>query len=176
MENQYIQQENQLSVIIFQVGNEEFVINLLEVKEIIQTSQIRRLPRSFDFIEGIYNYRGNIIHIINLKKKLNLIEKSLYKRKQSNIEDMIGDKKFIIILNINKMDIGFYVDRIINISTINIEDIVGLDPIIQTNLTNVNYINGIVKFKERPRIFINLEKVLTDTEKMSIEKDQKQYI
>ena len=78
-----------------------------------------------------------------------MIEKSLYKRKQSNIEDMIGDKKFIIILNINKMDIGFYVDRIINISTINIEDIVGLDPIIQTNLTNVNYINGIVKFKEK---------------------------
>ena len=57
--------DEQISVIIFRVGNEEFAIDLLDVKEIIQSGQIRRLPKSLDYIEGIYNYRGNIIHIIN---------------------------------------------------------------------------------------------------------------
>ncbi len=41
---------NKLSVIMFKVGWEEFAIDIAEVKEIIQSGQIRRLPNSLDFI------------------------------------------------------------------------------------------------------------------------------
>ena len=61
---------DQMSIIIFEVAGEQFGIDLLDVKEIIKAGQIRRLPKSLDFVEGIYNYRGDIIHIINLKKKI----------------------------------------------------------------------------------------------------------
>lgn len=58
---------NQVSILIFQIGWEQFVVDLLEVKEIIQARQIRKLPKSLDYIDGIYNYRGDIIHVVTYK-------------------------------------------------------------------------------------------------------------
>ena len=63
---------NDKSVILFEIGWEQFALDLVDVKEIVQAGQIRKIPKSMDFIEGIYNYRGDIIHIVNLKKKLKL--------------------------------------------------------------------------------------------------------
>ena len=175
METKLVDENEQVSIIIFQVGSEEFVISLLDVKEIIQTGYIRRLPKSKDFIEGIYNYRGNIIHIINLKKKLNLEDVNVYNK---DLEDKAGQdgKRFIIIVNIGGIDVGFSVDRILNISNIEISKVVGLSPIIQTGISNIDYINGIVKFEEKPRIFINLHTILSDAEKESIKKDQENFL
>ena len=169
---------DQMSIIIFEVAGEQFGIDLLDVKEIIQAGQIRRLPKSLDFVEGIYNYRGDIIHIINLKKKLNLNEYGLYKLKKSliNETDENNDdsnkltQKFIIIVNINNNNIGFYVDQIINVSNISSEEIIGLSPIFQTSI-GIEYINGIIKFKDKPRILIDLSKILSEAEQLSIQQE-----
>jgi len=40
----------------------------------VQADQIRELPEILVYIDGIYNYRGEIIRIVNLKMKLNLDE------------------------------------------------------------------------------------------------------
>lgn len=168
--------EDQVSIIVFKVGGEEFAIDLMDVKEIIQTGQIRRLPKSYDFIEGIYNYRGNIIHIINLRKKLDLDKYKIYKEKDSSSLDGDSNKKFIIILNIDNTDIGFYVKHIVNITRLNISRFVGLSPIVQTGIADTKYIKGIIKFKDRPRIFINLHKILDDAEKSTIKKNQTSLI
>ena len=167
----------QISVIIFEVGQEEFVIDLLDVKEIIQTGQIRRLPKSLDFIEGIYNYRGNIIHIINMKKKLHLDEYRLYQREEASSEEGKGSsKKFIIIVNINDTDLGFYVDKIINVMRVPLKNLVPLGPIVQTGIEDENYIKGVIKFEERPRIFIDLQTILSESEQLSIQKNQSSLI
>ncbi|MBD3194739.1 MAG: chemotaxis protein CheW [Candidatus Lokiarchaeota archaeon] len=180
MQNEeYYSEMDQISVIIFQVGWEEFSIDLLDVKEIIKTGQIRRLPKSLDFIEGIYNYRGDIIHIINLKRKLNLNDYKIYRNDgtTNNINDDDDDSKnFIIIVNINDNNIGFYVDRIIKVERVNQKQLIGLSPILQTGISDVEYIKGIVKFKDRPRIFIDLRKILSEVEQISIQQNQNSLI
>lgn len=168
-ETQYVEGD-QISIIIFEIGWEQFCIDLLDVKEIIQGGQIRRLPKSLDYIEGIYNYRGNIIHIINLKKKLNLDDYKLYEFKTSTqAEDSAKD--FIIILNINNTHIGFFVDRIMKVANIGMKDLIGLSPIIQTGISNVDYIKGIVKADDRPRIFIDLRKILSEEDLTIIQEE-----
>ncbi|MFW5895312.1 MAG: chemotaxis protein CheW, partial [archaeon] len=149
---------------------------LMDVKEIIQTGQIRRLPKSYDFIEGIYNYRGNIIHIINLRKKLSLDKYKIYKEKGTSSLDEDSDKKFIIILSIEGTEIGFYVNHIVNITRVNMEQFVGLSPIVQTGITDTKYIKGIIRFKDRPRIYIDLHKILDDAEKSTIKENQTSLI
>ena len=171
LQEQINNEGNQISVIIFEVGLEQFAINLLDVKEIIQAGQIRRLPKSLDFVDGIYNYRGDIIHVINLKKKLALESYRVY-----NSEDILPDdnnnliNKFIIIINVNGINIGFIVDKIINVAHIKPEDLVGLSPIFQTSI-GIEYIKGIIKFEDRPRILINLNKVISESEQSSIQKE-----
>ena len=200
---------NHISVIIFQIAWEQFAIQLLDAKEIIQTGQIRRLPKAADFVEGIFNYRGDIIHVINLSKKLNLNDYIVYKDKvalkevseksnDSNIKNNISlnetggnngniikknqvvsnqsngnndsNKTFIIVVNINNRNIGFFVDRIINVIHVEAKDFIGLSPIFQTSI-NLKYIKGIIKFKDRPRILIDLHKILSETEQLTIQKE-----
>ena len=70
-------QGDQLSVVLFETEGEQFAINLYDTKEIILAGQIRKLPQSYEFVEGIYNYRGDIIHIINLSKKLFIFSRTM---------------------------------------------------------------------------------------------------
>ena len=171
VQNQEFGNGKQISVIIFEVGWEQFAIDILEVKEIIQAGQIRRLPRSYDFIEGIYNYRGEIIHIVSLKKKLNLDEYRLYNVEDGGNMNTTGDlTKSIIILSVDDMYIGFIVDHIINIAHIDSHNFIRLSPIFQTSV-NVKYVKGIIKFEDRPRILLNLSKVLSEVEQSSIQQD-----
>jgi len=163
----------QFSVILFKVGGEEFALDLLDVKEIIQTGQIRRLPQSYDFIEGIYNYRGNIIHIINMKKKLRLSDYKIYRENGGEEET---SQKFIIIVNINETNIGFYVDLIVKVDQVSTDRLVGLSPIFQTTMDHIDYIKGIIQFEDRPRIFIDLQKVLSEAEQLSIQHNQNSLV
>ncbi len=171
MRQEYEKVEEKISVIIFEVGWEQFTIELLDVKEIIQAGQIRRLPQSLDFIEGIYNYRGDIIHIENLQQKLNLDEYVISKERSIELDDIEDShKKYIIIVNLEGTNIGFLVDRILNVSHIETKSLVGLNPIFQTSI-GIQYIKGIVKFTDRPRILINLNKVLSESEQVTIQND-----
>ncbi len=161
---------SQISLILIEFGGEEFAIDLLSVKEIIKAGQIRRLPKGFDFIEGIYNYRGDIIHIINPKKKLRISENKIYQNEPGVKEHNGSENQFIIIINIAGGYIGFLVDRIINVAHIGASSIEGLSPIIQTNI-DVDCMKGIVKFEDRPRIWLNLNKILTRDEKETIQRE-----
>jgi len=162
---------NALSVIIFEVEGEQFAIDLLHAREIIQQGQIRRLPQTFEFIEGIYNYRGDIIYVINLSKKLELHKYKSYKSEEVEEEDEeASDEKYLVIVNINKVNTGLLVDRIINISHIKNKEIVGLSPIFETSIS-MEYIDGIIKFKDRPRILLNVDKILTEAEQVKIHKE-----
>ncbi|MBD3215801.1 MAG: hypothetical protein GF311_24540 [Candidatus Lokiarchaeota archaeon] len=192
MQNEIYGKRENVSIIVFEVGWEQFAIDLLDVKEIIKAGQIRRLPKSLDFIDGIYNYRGEIIHVINLRKKLDLDEYRLYKTKSELLaqkeredkkkpkaptqtqtkEDSDAKNKYIIIVNVNNRNIGFYVDKIYNVSQIKTEDIVDLGGIFQTSIS-IEYIKGIIKFEDRPRILMDLSKILTETEQLMIKKELK---
>jgi len=159
---------DQISVLSFKVGWEEFCIDLFDVKEIIQAGQIRKLPKGLDYIDGIYNYRGEIIHIINLKKRLNLNEYVIYQ--SSYKQETSATKKFIIILKVENDLIGFYVNQIISIDHINPTEIVGLSPIFQTSVA-MEFIKGIIKFEERPRVMLDLSKIFNEIEKFKIQQD-----
>ena len=163
---------DQVSILSFSIGWEEFCIDLFDVKEIIQAGLIRKLPKSLDYIDGIYNYRGEIIHVINLKKKLNLDQYILYHSKYSSFEqDSNTSKRFIIILKINDTDlIGFYTDSILSIDHIDPTEIVELSPIFQTSVA-VEFIKGIIKFEERPRVMLDLSKIFSDVDKFRIQQD-----
>ena len=165
---------NQVSIIIFQVGWEQFVIDLLDVKEIITAGQIRKLPKSLDYIDGIYNYRGEIIHVINLRKKLNLDEYIIYRSKNSSMmeeeEEITNTRKYIIIIKLDNNLIGFYVDQIINIDHIDLNEIIQLSPIFQTSVA-IEYVKGVINFKERPRIMLDLGKIFNEVEIFKLQQD-----
>ena len=67
--------EQLLQLVGFVIGNELFGVDILMVQEIIRETPITPIPDSPDFIEGVINLRGNIIPVIDLRKRLNLLNK-----------------------------------------------------------------------------------------------------
>ena len=170
MQEGYYTEGDKLSVILFETESEQFAINIYDTKEIILAGQIRKLPQSYDFIDGIYNYRGEIIHIVNLSKKLNLNQYKIYNSKKTE-EKYSSEKKYIIIVSVNNVNTGFLVDRILDIANVDIDLVESLSPIFQTSV-GIEYIKGIIKFKDRPRILLDLSRILTEVEQTIMEKDQ----
>ena len=58
----------------FFIGEEMFGVDILSVQEIIRDTLITPIPDAPDFLEGVINLRGNIIPVIDLRKRLKLVQ------------------------------------------------------------------------------------------------------
>ena len=65
--------EDVIQMVGFVLAGELFGVDILMVQEILKEIPITGIPDSPDFIEGVINLRGNIIPIIDLRKRLNLM-------------------------------------------------------------------------------------------------------
>ncbi|HAE92670.1 chemotaxis protein CheW [Tissierella praeacuta] len=147
-ENQYV---------VFKLGKGEFGIDIMNVKEISSYEEAISLPNTPSFIEGVINYRGNVIPIINLKKRLSLGEFEVTKDTR------------IIVINLDEKEIGFIVDEASQTLRVNNEQI---DPA-PSFISGVDkkYITGVGKLDEkRLLILIDLKKILSADEIEEIQK------
>ncbi len=68
---------NEKQYVIFRLGNEEYSVDIEKVDEISELLKTNKIPNAIYFLERIVNLRGEIIPIINLKKKVNVIEEDI---------------------------------------------------------------------------------------------------
>lgn len=142
--------------VVFNLNKEEFGIDIMNVKEIIPYQESISVPDTPDFIEGIINYRGNVIPVISLKRRFKL-----------ETEVLTKDTR-IIVITLEDKDIGFIVDEASQTLYLDEEQI---DPAPDIILgVDKKYIMGVGKIGEdRLLILIDLEKVLTAEERDEIE-------
>jgi len=142
--------------VIFKLGDEKYGVDIMKVKEISEFKTSTKVPNAPYFIDGIINLRGEIIPIVNLKKRFNI-----------NNNDSVNSDTRIIVININSRNIGFVVDEASEVLRINDNDIEPAPEII----TGVDrqYINGVGKLENTIVILLDLEKILTDEEKEKLE-------
>lgn len=140
--------------VIFKLDEEEYGIDIINVKEIGTYKEPVNIPNSPDFIEGIINYRGEVIPIVNLKKRFNL----------NGL--VIGKNTRVIIINIKDKQVGFVVDEASQTIRLDESDIEKTPEMVTK--VNLEYITGVGKKDDRLILMIDLEKVLTDNEKQKI--------
>jgi purine-binding chemotaxis protein CheW len=58
---------NTVQLCLFQIDNEQFAVDILQVQEIIKPAEITRIPATPKFLLGVINLRGIIIPIIEIK-------------------------------------------------------------------------------------------------------------
>jgi len=56
----------------FVVGGEEYVVDIMRIKEIIPPLKITSVPHAPEFIEGVINLRGTIVPVVDLRRRLGL--------------------------------------------------------------------------------------------------------
>lgn len=133
--------------VIFRLENEEYGIDILRVKEIKEMMNITRVPKAAGFVRGVINLRGEVIPIVDLRKKFNLPE-----GKES-------ENTRIIIVAVDDITVGLIVDsssEVIEISNDAIEEApAGAGSVDQGN------IYGIGKVGDRLIILLDIVKIVT---------------
>ena len=136
----------QSQLVTFQLGEELYAINIMDVKEIVRVQEIRALPNAPSYVEGIFNLRGEIIPIINLHKRFHL-------KKAFNSEEDELLSGFIII-EVDKMKLGVIIDRISRVVSIE-KDNIQPPPQMLTGIGS-EYIQGVVRQEEGYLIILNI--------------------
>lgn len=148
--------ENQL--VVFRLGEEEYGIDILAVKEIIKCRKTVRLPDCPDFIEGIINYRDSVVPILDLNKRFKLGGKKA------------GDAARVIIVGIGGLEgrqIGFMVEQVEEVLRLDAKYIEKPPEIVARGMDR-QFIKGVGKLEGRLIIILDIEKVLSETEKVHL--------
>jgi purine-binding chemotaxis protein CheW len=56
----------------FKLGNELFAINVAQVREVLEVSEITRVPTAPEYMRGVVNVRGRAIPVVDLRLKFGL--------------------------------------------------------------------------------------------------------
>lgn len=141
--------------VIFKLENEEYAVDIMNVKEISEYMECTKVPNSPNFIKGIINYRGNVVPVINLREKFDMPSVS------------ITPNTRIIIFGLNNKQVGLLVDDASQVLTIDDKKIEDAPNIIMGS--EDKFISGIGKIENRMVIILDLENLLSEEEKKRIE-------
>lgn len=145
-------------LVTFQLGEELYGINIMDVKEIVRVQAIRSIPNAPTYVEGIFNLRSEIIPIINLHKRFHL------KRLVSSEEEELLSG--FVILDIDGMKLGVIIDRISRVITIEKEDV--QPPPQMLSGIGAEYIQGVVRQEHGYLIILDIRDLFNPKELQKI--------
>lgn len=135
-------------IVIFKLSNEEFAVEVSSVEAIIKLQAITKVPHAQAHVVGVTNLRGNIVPVIDLKKRLNL----------PATKDSIDTR--IIVAILQEAKIGMVVDAVSQVVEID-DSQIEPTPQISTSIDSA-YIRGIVKIENLLVIMLDLAMVFSD--------------
>lgn len=141
-------------LVIFELGDEFFGIDISDVEGIIKMQAITSIPHSPEYVEGVTNLRGSILPVIDLKKRFGIgsFEKTIETR--------------IVVITMDRLKVGMIVDAVSEVLTI--EDSVIEPTPSMVSMVGEQFINGIARIDTRLVILLELKSILTTDEKMGV--------
>jgi purine-binding chemotaxis protein CheW len=144
-----------LQQVVFKLDNEEYGLDIIKVNGIEKYQEVVKVPNEPDYIKGIINLRGEVVPIFSLRDKFKLTPK-------------VSDENTRIIIVLSQgMKLGFLVDSVSEIMNIEEEQIENM-PRIMTGIDR-KYIKDVAKVDNRMVILIDVDLIINDEERASIE-------
>jgi len=134
-------------MVTFTLGGKEYGIDIMNVKEIAHAGRFTYVPNAASFVRGVYNLRGDIISIIDLRIMFHL---PVEKREEDAIESLL-------ILRVEDHVFGVIVDNIDKVVGISKASIQPPHPIFGD--INIKYIQGIVENSGKLYIILDIAKI-----------------
>jgi purine-binding chemotaxis protein CheW len=151
-----VEADGELSQLIsFMVGDEEYGLDILRVKEVIRVREITRLPKAPSFVKGIINLRGDVIPIIDLRDKFGL-----------PAQDQTADTR-VIVVDVEGKLVGMVVDSASQVVRIPADQIDPPPPIVGG--LSAEFVRGVGKMEDRLIILLDIDRILTMREKLALD-------
>ena len=138
---------SEMQLVVFDLASEYYGVDIGDVREIIRMQAVTRVPGAPPFVEGIINLRGQVIPVVDLRKRLEL-----------TVGEQTAESR-IVWVTINEQDVGVIVDAVTEVLRIPVSSIE--PPSSMVSNVNSDYLRGIAKLESRLIILLDLGKVLT---------------
>ncbi len=135
----------------FMLGEEGFAIEISRVREVLDFTDLTKVPRTPDYMRGVINLRGNVVPVVDLRLQLGMtaVEKTV-------------DTCIVIVevdISADMLHIGMLADsvqEVVDIDTNQIEPAPRLGTRLKTD-----FIKGMAKRDDKFNIILDIDKVLS---------------
>jgi len=134
----------------FALGNEEYSVPVLKVREIIKIMDITAVPQVPEYVKGVVNLRGKVIPVVDLRLKFGFPAQDYTERTCIIVVEVAlanGSRMMSIIVD--------HVLEVLNVTAEQIEQTPEFGDEIQTD-----YMKGIAKVQGQVKILLDLDRVL----------------
>lgn len=139
-----------LQWVTFQLEEETYGINVMQVREVLRYTEIAPVPGAPDYVLGIINLRGNVVTVIDTRSRFGLVEGE------------ITDNTRIIVIESEHQVIGILVDSVAEVVYLRSSEI-DTTPSVGTD-ESAKFIQGVSNRDGKLLILVDLNKLLTDDE------------
>ncbi len=136
--------------VTFSLAEETYAIDVLQVQEVLKLTDIAPVPGVPDYILGIINLRGDVVTVIDARRRMSLPQREP------------DDASRIVIIDVDNQNIGILVDSVAEVVQIS-PDAVEPAPAVGSDQTS-RFILGVTSSDEGLTILIDLNKLLSDEE------------
>jgi purine-binding chemotaxis protein CheW len=136
--------------VTFQLENETYGINVMQVQEILRYSEIAAVPGAPEYVLGIINLRGNVVTVIDTRSRFGLLPAD------------ITDNSRIVIIEAEKQVIGILVDSVAEVVYLKKSEM-EVAPHVGTEESS-QFIQGVTNRDDGLLILVDLNKLLSDDE------------
>jgi purine-binding chemotaxis protein CheW len=138
-------------LITFILGEEKYGLDILKVRELISFPEgLTRIPRMPAFIVGMFNLRGLVIPVMDLRKKFNLPGEERH------------EFSVIIIVDVENKNIGLTVDAVSDVIFVKDEDMQDTSELAVN--VDTKFIKGVAKTKDEMIIPLDIDYLLSKEE------------
>lgn len=148
----------EMKFLTFHLGAEVFAINIMKVERVKEYEKTTKMPNIADYVEGIINLMGEIVPIINLRKKFMLED---FPNKEKT--------KIIVVKLESGKKVGFLVDDVREVLTVT-EDLIDEPPAHIGGVSNAKFISGVIKLPSEMVLTLEVDNLLTAEEKIALTK------
>lgn len=136
----------------FAIGDEEFGLEILKVREIIGYINVTPVPQTPSYVKGVINLRGQVIPVMDLRLKFNLAEKEITEQTCIIIIETASRRGACLT--------GLIVDRVSEVLDIEADQIE--PPPSLGASTNTSFILGMGKVGDRVKILLQIDRVVDE--------------
>lgn len=138
----------------FYMGTELFGSDVKYILEVLKDEPLTKVPRTEDFIEGIINFRGEIVTVIDFYKKLNMPGTDSLKKDVVIILELFSNEKSI--------KVGIITDKVRKVFELSDSEV---KPVPEFGkYYNPEFLTGVVKTSDGLVMLLDIEKVITASE------------
>ncbi|WP_144822233.1 chemotaxis protein CheW [Marinobacter piscensis] len=144
------QDDQVLQYVTFQLENETYGLNVMQIQEVLRYTEIAPVPGAPDYVLGIINLRGNVVTVIDTRRRFGLADAE------------VTDASRVVVMESGDQVMGILVDSVAEVVYLKASEIETAPNV--GNEESARFIQGVCNKDGELIILVDFDKMLTDHE------------